>query len=326
MAGLEVSIALERYDRHVPFFMGLVTPPDGINLKPLEVGMAPPRRDGIDRHRRMIQGNEFDICEFSFSSWIIATSRGVPMTAIPVFPRRLFSQSQMYVNSEAGIDKPQDLIGRNVGLHSFQTTLSVLAKGDLKLEYGVNWEDISWHCMREETVPVKFKKGVSIQCIPDGANIGTMLIEGEIDALFSPHPPKTLLDRPDRYRRLFPDPHTEEQRHFDKYGFFPIMHIMTLKRELADANPDLPRQIMETWEQSKQLAYNYYNDTAYSLMAWGRNAYEAERQTLGPDPWPSGVKANRNNLEQFIGYVADQGLIEAAYPAENLFHPSVRDS
>ncbi len=326
---MELSIALNRYDRHVPFFNGTIVPPGDVTFRALEVGESTPGRDGNNRHGRMVNRLEFDVCEMSFSSFIMVVGRNpddLPIVGVPTFPRRLFSQSQMYVNSEAGIDKPQDLIGRNVGLHSFQTTLSVLAKGDLKLEYGVNWEDISWHCMREETVPVKFKKGVSIQCIPDGANIGTMLIEGEIDALFSPHPPKTLLDRPDRYRRLFPDPHTEEQRHFDKYGFFPIMHIMTLKRELADANPDLPRQIMETWEQSKQLAYNYYNDTAYSLMAWGRNAYEAERQTLGPDPWPSGVKANRNNLEQFIGYVADQGLIEAAYPAENLFHPSVRDS
>ena len=40
MSGLDLSIALERYDRHVPFFMGAVEPPEGLTLRPLEVGMC----------------------------------------------------------------------------------------------------------------------------------------------------------------------------------------------------------------------------------------------------------------------------------------------
>ncbi|MDE0335892.1 MAG: hypothetical protein OXI64_13105, partial [Defluviicoccus sp.] len=95
MADLELSIALERYDRHVPFFMGLVEPPEGLKLKPLEVGMAPPRRDGVDRHRRFLEKGEFDVAETSLSSHIIATARGAPFVGIPVFPRRLFSQNHI---------------------------------------------------------------------------------------------------------------------------------------------------------------------------------------------------------------------------------------
>jgi len=49
MSELNLTIALERYDRHVPLFMGTVKAPPGINLRVLEVGMSPPRRDGIDR-------------------------------------------------------------------------------------------------------------------------------------------------------------------------------------------------------------------------------------------------------------------------------------
>jgi hypothetical protein len=62
---------------------------------------------------------------------------GASLTAIPVFTRRLYSQSQMYVNTAAGINEPRDFIGKRVGLGSFRTTLSVLAKGDLQHEYGV---------------------------------------------------------------------------------------------------------------------------------------------------------------------------------------------
>ena len=93
-------------------------------------------KHGRDRHERMLQKAEFDICELSLSNYLVAKSRGMPFTAIPVFPRRLFSLSQMWVNANAGISSPQELIGQKVGLSTFQTTLSVLARGDLQVEYG----------------------------------------------------------------------------------------------------------------------------------------------------------------------------------------------
>jgi 4,5-dihydroxyphthalate decarboxylase len=76
----------------------------------------------------MLQRGEFDICEISLSSYLMAKSRDMPFTAVPVFPRRLFSQSQIWVNINAGIRTPKDLLGRKIGLNTFQTTLSVLAK------------------------------------------------------------------------------------------------------------------------------------------------------------------------------------------------------
>ena len=325
---MELTIALNRYDRHVPFFTGAVKPPEGITLKPLEVGESTPYRDGTDRHSRMLNDLEFDIAEMSFSTFIMAVARDpdLPIVGIPFFPRRFFSQGQMYVNPDAGISSPKDLTGKKVGLHSFQTTLSVLGKGDLKLEYGVNWEDIDWYCMRGEIIPIDLGDDVSVQVIAPDKDIGVMLMEGEIDALISPQPRKSMLAAPGRYRRLFDDPRAEEARHFRKYGFYPIMHIMTMKRELADKRPDLPRAIMKMCEEAKALAYSFYDDSNYSLLAWGRNALEEQRERLSADPWTSGLAANRKNVEQFIGYSHDQRLIDAPYPAERLFHESVLDT
>ena len=131
------TLALDRYDRHFPFFDGTVTLPPGLDLKVLQVGQEATLRDGTSRHRRMLNGREFDAAETSLSSYVVAKSKGLPFTAIPVFPRRLFSQGQIYVNADAGIRTPADLAGRTVGLQSFQTTLAVLAKGDLAADYGV---------------------------------------------------------------------------------------------------------------------------------------------------------------------------------------------
>src|SRR4029079_5643056 len=123
MAKPKLTIALSHYDRHVPFFDGTVQP-EQLDLNVLIVGQSDRQRNGEERHERMLQQGEFDVAELSLSSYLMAKSRGMPFTAIPVFPRRLFSLSQMWVNIEAGIERPFDLIGKKVGLHSFQNTLA----------------------------------------------------------------------------------------------------------------------------------------------------------------------------------------------------------
>ncbi len=325
---MQLTVAINRYDRHVPFFNGTVRTPKGLTIQPLEVGESAVYRDGTNRHERMLTQLAFDVAEVSLSSFIIAVARQplLPLVGIPVFPRRFFSCGQIYVNAAAGIGSPKDLIGRKVGLHSFQTTLSVLGKGDLKLEFGVAWERIHWVCMLPEVVPVDLGRDAKVELMPEGKDMGTMLCEGEIDALISPHPRPSMLARPGNYRRLFPDVHAEEVRYFNKYGFYPIMHLVVLKRELADRYPDLPRELQRMFEDAKKPAFGYYADSNYSLLIDGRSLYEQQQKDFGADPWPNGFRRNRKNLDHFIGYSHDQRLIASPIPAAQLFHASTHDS
>lgn len=322
---MELTIALNRYDRHVPFFNDTVKPPNGVILKPLEIGESSLNRDGTGRHVQMLNNGAFDIAEMSMSSWITSLGRekqNVALTGLPIFPRRLFSMGQIYVNVDSGIETPADLLGRTVGLHSFQTTLSLLAKGDLKVEYGLPWEKINWVCMRSEAVPIDVGPDVMIKKIPEGADIGVMLCNGEIDALITPQPRESMLARPDRYRRLFPNVHDEEVRYFKKYGFLPIMHLVVLKTELVEQYPDLVPGLLRMFEEAKELAYSYYEDSNYSLLADIRLLFEQQQNDFGVDLWPNGFKKNRKNLEQFIAYSHDQRLIAESFSPERLFHPS----
>jgi len=325
---MELTIAINRYDRHVPFFNDTVSPPKGVTFKSLEVGESSIYRDGTDRHERMLKHLAFDVAEMSLSSFIMAVARDpdIPLVGVPVFPRRFFSVGQMYVNAKSRIETPKDMIGRKVGLHSFQTTLSVLGKGDLKLEYNIPWERIRWVCMRSEIIEVDLGHDVNVEVMPKGKDMGMMLCDGEIDALISPQPRTSMLARPDRYRRLFPDVRAEEVRYFMKYGFYPIMHLVVLKRELAEKFPELPRELLRMFDDAKKLAYDYYADSNYSLLVDGRALYEQQQKDFGVDPWPNGFKSNRKNLEQFIGYSHDQRLIASPIPAERLFHPSTHDT
>lgn len=316
----DITIALDRYDRHVPLFMGAVPAPEGLKYKALEVGMVPPRRDGIDRHRRMLRDLEFDAAEVSLASYIMARQRGVPLEGIPVFPRRLFSQNHIFVNRDAGIREPADLVGKRVGLWAFQVTMSVLAKGDLKTHYGVPWETIRWYTQFPEEVEWSHPR-VSLNRVDK--DLAQMLVAGEIDAFIHPHPPAVVQNRSDRVARLFEDAEGECVRYFAARRYYPIMHLIAVKAERVRERPSLPRELMKLWEDAKLQAHDFYHDPGYALLAFGRNHYERQAHGLGPDPWTGGLRANRANLEQFIAYMVDQRLLEKPVPVDSLFHSSL---
>ena len=252
-----------------------------------------------------------------------AQVRKRPFTAIPVFPRRLFSQSQIWINPERGIRKPKDLIGKKIGLNTFQTTLSVLAKGDLQAEYGVPWRQIEWFVTSEEVIPFTPEDGVVIRQVPAGKNIGRMLQDGEIDAIFRPHPPRQVLEGARDIARLFPDPKTEEARYFKKYGYYPIMHVIAFRDRVLEEHPEAAPALLELFRRSNEIAAHYYDDPNWSRLPWGRLNLEEERRLLGSDPWPNGIEKNRANFEMFMNYSRDQGLIGEIMPVESLFAASM---
>ncbi len=322
MANVPLSIALEHYDRHMPWVEGTARP-KGIDATTLIIG-----QDGAGgrRHERMLLHREFDVCELSLGSYVMAKARGARLTAIPVFPRRLFSQSQMYVNRGAGIREPRDLIGKRVALRSFQTTLSVLAKGDLGSEYGAPLEGITWVTTADE--PVKFDPpaGVSIERMDAGRKLGDALVAGEVSAYLSPRPPQPYLDGAPEVGRLFEDPREEEASYYRRNGFYPIMHLIAMKSEVAEAHPWAPVSLLDGFEQAKRQWTRYMDDPNWSRLTWGRHYLEEERRALGADPWPYGVSANRANLERFIRYEVEQGLIAEPLAVEDLFFETTLDT
>ena len=314
----EITIAMDRYDRHFPFVDGTVKAPPGYTYRALQVGQSDMLRDGTARHEQMIHHQTFDVAEFSMSTFLMAIDRGAPLIGVPIFPRRLFSQSCMFVRADSDIEKPADLIGRRVGLSSFQTTLSLLAKGDLKFEYGVAWEEIKWLLTSAEKVKFDLKPGVTIDYAPKGTDLGLLLENHEIDAIFMPHPPHSVMKGKVKTRRLFRDTQAEEKRYFDKLGYWPIMHIVAMAPSLVEAHPDVPAALMDMFTEAHAICDDYYADPNWARLPQIRHLYESSRDKFG-DPWKNGFAVNRANLERFIQYSHDQGLISQRYAPERLF-------
>lgn len=320
----ELSIALASFDRHVPFFIGWLPQAKTFRLKALDVGINPPGRDGGDRHGRMLRDREFDVAEVSLSSYLMARERGAPFTAVPVFPRRLFSQNHIFVHAASGIEKPADLAGKRVAIRAFQVTLSVLAKGDLASDYGVPWRSIRWVVQEAEQVSWR-GDGVQIETMPEGVKGADLLRQGLVDAYIDPRPPASILAG-SSVRPLFADRQAESAAYHARRGSFPIMHLLAIRQETAEAFPELPAYLISAWEDAKAKTWRFYEDPAYSLMPFGRAAFEQARQQFGPDPWPSGLSANAENLRWFQEYMVDQTLLSRPLPNDFLFHPSVLDT
>ncbi len=320
----QVTLALAHYDRHGPLIEGIVTLP-GLDLRVMVVGQNTRERDGANRHRRMLREGEFDMAEVSLSSYLMAKDRGAPFSAIPVFPRRLFSLSQIWTRSDSGLQSPAELRGKRVGINTFQTTLSVLAKADLNRIYNLNWRDISWTTAREETIPFSPDEKVDIQTLKPGESLVDRLLNGALDAVMVPHPPEELLVS-NRISRLLRDPQGEEVSYFNRFGYYPIMHVIAIRDDVLEKFPELSRNTLEAFDQSFEIAKKRWNDPNWSLLAWGRQEFERQQEQFKTDIWPNGLARNRENLAWFIEQSFDQGLISRVYDPSGLFAQDTLDS
>jgi 4,5-dihydroxyphthalate decarboxylase len=292
----------------------LVTHP-GFDFEFIEAGQAGP----VGRHERFLHEWAWDAAELSFSSYLVAVDQGLPVAAVPIFPRRLVSQSQMYKNRHSGIRGSQDLPGKRVALGTYQTTLSVLAKGDLAHYYNVPWKEITYVTAREETVDVPLPPDVKLERAKSSEQMEEDLIAGRIHAQFTPRPPQAFLDGNPNVVRLFDDPRSEEERHLKQPGYFPIMHVVAYKKELGERHPELPQALFDVFEESRKLARQRWNDPNWSLLMWGKQELERESGAAERDPWINGLQANCKNIEDFAQYSHEQGLTRRALKPEELF-------
>ena len=312
MAKPKITLALGSYDRHAPLLEGCVRHAD-IDVEYIE---CDPQQG---RHERFLQHFEFDAAELSFSSYLIAIDQGMPVHAVPIFPRRLFSQSQMYKNVNCGIESPKDLVGKRIGLSGYQNTLAVRAKGDLTHFYGVDRKSVTWVTPGKEVVDVELPADLRIETRAGMAEIEQEFVEGKIQAMFVSRLPKPFRDGNKNVARLFADPQVEEERYLRQEGYFPIMHVLAFKKELAERHPEFPHALYDIFEQARQQAMQRWVDPNWSMVLWGRRELERQNQLCSFDPWQNGLEANRKNIESFASYSHEQGLTKRPLTPEELF-------
>ena len=104
------------------------------------------------------------------------------------------------------------------------------------------------------------------------------------------------------------------------------MHVVAARADVVERHPWSARAMYAAFAAARRATTAYWDDPNLSILAWGRQALEEQRALFGRDPWTNGVAANRTNLEQFVQYSFEQGLISRPLPVEELFHASTLDT
>jgi 4,5-dihydroxyphthalate decarboxylase len=317
MAALSLKIGVSDSDRTRPIASG-------------EVAIASVAADvtlmGVQAlFNRQLTEHTFDCCEFPLSSYLRSLERPErPYVAVPIFPSRHFRFSSIFVNTAKGIKEPADLAGKRIGVPVFDMAAAVWLRGIFQDHYGLS-----------RTSPIYVAGGLEAaragdehpQFYPDrfkheqrnDKSLAILLAEGEIDALYTARAPSTWPSA--SVGRLFEDPMQAELDYFSKTGIFPPMHVVAVKRQLAEANPGLMMAVFDAFAQAQKIARDRLFDSAAlcTMLPWQLESLIFTEQRLGKDYWPVGFAKNRATLEVIIRYMAEDGLISRVFLPEELF-------
>lgn len=319
MAKLKLTIACGNYDRTRALMDGTLQP-EGIELNYLPLGPS-------ETFWRMLNNEEFDVSEMSLSSYTILRSEGDHrFIALPIFPSRIFRHSGLYIRSDSGIEKPEDLKGRRIGVGDYQMTAAVWIRGFLQHEYKVKPELMNW-VTGQAVRKIELPEDVKIEETEPGQSLEHLLEEGEIDALISVMLPRPFLTGSPRIRRLFPDYRKVETEYYKRTGIFPIMHALVIRTELFEAEPWLAVSLYKAFVRSKERNYRRLYDTnaLTASLPWLIDEIENMHRIFGEDIWNYSVEGSRPTLDAFVAYMNEQGLTRRKMTVEELFVPNIRE-
>jgi len=320
----KLTLACWDYDRTAALADGRVSP-EGIDLNYLCLPVE-------ETFFRMARNGEFDMSEMSLSSYVLSRNTSDRFVALPVFPSRAFRHSGVYINSNSGVTKPTDLIGKVIGVPEYQVTAAVWIRGMLEDHYGVPVSSVSYRTGglhdpgRYEKIQIQ-PEGVEIIPIPSDRTLSEMLLTGEIAALYSPRSPMPFLERNPAVARLWGDSPDAEIDYFKATRIFPIMHTVIIRRDVYESDRWIAGSMYKAFLEAKALLSRRLEESAafIHMLPWSIQHIQMTKEIMGDDYWPYGIEANRHVLEVFLKYSYDQGLAKRRYEVEELFAPETHE-
>ena len=321
-----LSLAVGDYDRTRAIFDGR-TKIEGCDVTAV---MLEPE----EAFHRAFKFQEFDATEMSLSSHIVNTARGsAHYVGIPAFVSRLFRHSGIYIRNDRGIKRPEDLKGKTIGLPEYQITANVWIRGMLKDQHGIEPRDIKWRRGgidepgRDERTPIKLPADIDLKDIPRDRTLSQMLEAGELDGMIGARAPSCFLRGAPNVARLYPDYPKAEEEYFRRTKIFPIMHLIGIRRTLAEQHPWLAVSVFKAFIKAKEICMKEFEQIGHLAcsLPWSVYEYERLKRAIGEDYWSYGLEANRHVIETLASYSFDQGLSARKVSAEELFARSTHE-
>jgi len=140
-----------------------------------------------------------------------------------------------------------------------------------------------------------------------------MLASGELVAAIGAD-----TDHPD-VKTLIPDAREAAFESLRSRGHYPINHLMVVKDEILEANPDLGPKIFDAFARAKR---HYVERLASGAIEKPTPLDELHKRVMditGKDPLPYGIAPNRQALDEVIQGALEQKIITRPVTPEELF-------
>ncbi len=265
----------------------------------------------------------FDAADVPLVQYVHWIHSGLPLTAIPVFSDRLFQRPYVYTRSDTGITSLGDLRGRRVMCApSYFGTPAFWHRALLKEDYGIDAHEVEWFSATRLREGMQVPAGVRLTYSPASYLGLERLLDGTVDCLMTARTAMVPPAERERVVRVPADAHERDREWVGRTGFFPILHVIAVRRDSLERRPNLAQELCRAFDRAKELAYRILQDERMTSLPFMRRYLDETVETWGDDPWPYGVEPNRAVLARFLGYAHEQGLTERTLAVDELFTES----
>jgi 4,5-dihydroxyphthalate decarboxylase len=263
---------------------------------------------------------EFDIAEMSLSWYMMARCRKEPVIALPIFPLRMQIHPYIFCSASSGIEQPEDLKGKRIGMDEYRLTVGLWARGILQEYHAVRPQDCEWFTSAPERAGYQPPAGVKVNVVDEPTE--ALLLRGAIDALIPPNIVPSFRAHDPRIRRVFKDIRRTVNEYFRKTKIFPITHTLVVRQSLFEEQPWLVSSLLNAFTETERLCRKSYDYAKRLAFPSAVLILEEEEEIFGDNPWSHGLTPeNQVVLEKFIQYANEQGYIPYRPQLSELFAP-----
>ena len=299
-------------------------------MTPLVLGeVSSPRLDiKVDRVGTLVshvgKAEQYDAAEMSFSRYTQLRIDGdQTVVGIPNFIMRGFRHRCIITTKASPITELSQLAGKRIGVTGWRDSGNTWTRAALRRE-GVGVEDATWIAGRlTEAHPITdrldgFGRPGRIEAAPGERPMMDLLLEGGLDAVFTPFMPEGFFDADSPFRQVLSDFRAAELEYFRDVGYVPGMHLIGIKAEIVQQHPWLAAELSDMLDESQRI-WTAKRRKYAETTPWMFDEIRKVAADL-PANWnDNGIEANRPMIEDFTRELHAQGILPRLLTTEELF-------
>jgi len=239
----------------------------------------------------MVQQGRYDLSEMAIATALQALAYDKPLVILPIAVAARFQEAALLCRTDSDMRGPADLAGRRIGVRSYTQTTAMWLRGILADDFGIEPSQLRWTTFEAAHV-AEYAEPAWVERAAADANLLDLLRDGTLDAAIVGN------DMPDdpAFRPLYPDAAAAGRHFLAAHGFMPVNHVIAMRRDLAEAEPELVAEIVRLFAQSRDAA-----------------------APDGPPAPPIGPAAIAPSWQLAARYCLAQGLLPRAVPLDELW-------